>query len=192
MRAMLQPLTRRDTLQPSEAIVVLSSGITLRGEPTEGARRRLQHAYSLLRLRLAPRLVVTHLPPPLPSYVPTVRRDLRRMHIATELEEVGPIHDTHDEALAVAQRAREQGWNRIVLVSDGTHLRRAKALFEKCGLQVLCSPGTTPAQALSRAAALEIRGLKLLEFSTARLDLKNRFSGRATVLVAAMSTHACP
>jgi uncharacterized SAM-binding protein YcdF (DUF218 family) len=55
-------------------------------------------------------------------------------------EAAGFVTSTHDEAVAVARLARQRGWERVILVTDATHMRRAAANFEKAGLHVLCSP----------------------------------------------------
>jgi uncharacterized SAM-binding protein YcdF (DUF218 family) len=56
------------------------------------------------------------------------------------VDEVGPVFNTHDEAVAVAALARQRGWHRVILVTHLWHMRRAAAVFEKAGLPVLCAP----------------------------------------------------
>ena len=56
------------------------------------------------------------------------------------MEEVGPVSNTHDEAVAVAMLARQRGWGQIILVTHPWHMRRAAAAFEKAGVRVICSP----------------------------------------------------
>jgi uncharacterized SAM-binding protein YcdF (DUF218 family) len=48
--------------------------------------------------------------------------------------------NTHDEALAVAKLVHQRGWDRIILVTDSWHMRRAAAVFQKAGVKVICSP----------------------------------------------------
>jgi uncharacterized SAM-binding protein YcdF (DUF218 family) len=52
---------------------------------------------------------------------------------------VGPVADTHDEALAVARLAREKKWDRIILVTHPWHMKRAVGVFQKAGVKVLPS-----------------------------------------------------
>jgi uncharacterized SAM-binding protein YcdF (DUF218 family) len=56
------------------------------------------------------------------------------------IHSVGACTDTHDEAVRCAQLATEQGWKHIALATSASHMRRAKAVFEKQGLQVLAAP----------------------------------------------------
>jgi len=44
---------------------------------------------------------------------------------------------TRDEATNSAALAKEQGWNKIILVTSAWHMRRSVALFEKVGLEVV-------------------------------------------------------
>lgn len=47
-----------------------------------------------------------------------------------------PCRNTWEEALAVKDLARQQKWNRLLLVSSAYHLRRAEAVFKTTGLDV--------------------------------------------------------
>ena len=135
-------LIREDPLQPTEAVVVLSSDIFRDGGIPAEAQNRLLRGYEVIQQGFGRRLVVTHLPPPRPSYVPAIREQMRRLALRFPVDEVSqPVWDTHDEAVAVARLARERGWSRVILVSDPSHLRRAAAAFEKAGVPVLCAPG---------------------------------------------------
>jgi uncharacterized SAM-binding protein YcdF (DUF218 family) len=57
-------------------------------------------------------------------------------HIIAETQSL----DTGEQALQLARIARENGWKRVIVVSDGTHLFRIRALCEREGLEVLTSP----------------------------------------------------
>jgi uncharacterized SAM-binding protein YcdF (DUF218 family) len=46
------------------------------------------------------------------------------------------VRDTHDEALQVASLVRKQGWKKIILVTSGSHMRRAEAVFRTTGVNV--------------------------------------------------------
>jgi len=131
---------RRDGLQRVEAVVVLSSNIQADGEPTEAAQIRLLRGYEVLRAGFAKRLVIPRLMPPKASYMPAVRRQMEALGLDYPVDEVGPVGNTRDEAIAAATLARKEGWRRVILVSDPVHLRRAGAAFEKAGLAVLCTP----------------------------------------------------
>jgi uncharacterized SAM-binding protein YcdF (DUF218 family) len=53
---------------------------------------------------------------------------------------VGPVSNTHDEAVAVAQLFRERGWKRVLAVTSPTHTQRASAALEFQGLEVVAIP----------------------------------------------------
>jgi uncharacterized SAM-binding protein YcdF (DUF218 family) len=144
MSVLLRQIVVQDELGPADAVVVLSADIYPDGTPSLQSQRRLRQAYYVLRQGYARRLVVTLLFPPKPSAVPFVRRHLRRQQLNCPVDEVGPIWNTHDEALRTAELARRRGWRRVILVSDASHMRRARALFARAGLPALCSPCRSP------------------------------------------------
>lgn len=144
MRLLLRQIVIRDYLTPVDAIVVLSADIDAHGVPSAQGQRRLSHAFTLLQKHYAPCLVVTKLYAPKPSSLPFVRHQLQTKKITCMVEEVGPVANTHDEAISTAALAKRHDWHRVIIVSDGSHMRRARALFAKAGLPALCSPCTTP------------------------------------------------
>jgi uncharacterized SAM-binding protein YcdF (DUF218 family) len=131
---------KSDPVQPCDAVVSLSSEVYTDGSLDDGAQRRVLHAYELLAAHAAPRLVITRLPPPWRSGLPSIRQQMRAFRLDCPCDEVGPVLNTHDEALAVARLAREHGWKRVLLVTDPLHMRRAGAVFDHAGLPVCCSP----------------------------------------------------
>src|SRR5262249_38160601 len=101
---------RSDPVRPCEAVVSLSSEVYSDGSLDDRARLRLLHAYELLASGAARRLVITRLVLPRQSAAPVVRRQMRALHLIFPVDEVGPVDNTHDEALAVARLARQRGW----------------------------------------------------------------------------------
>ena len=71
-----------------------------------------------------------------------MEEEMRNLGINAPVEEVGPVSDTHDEAVAVAELAHKRHWNELILVTQSWHMRRAGDLFEKAGIHVLRSPCT--------------------------------------------------
>ena len=142
----IQRSIRSDSLQDRrvDAVVVLSGTVSRAGQIGNVALERLVGGV-LLRQRLsAPNLVLT-----------TIRRIRRGDTISSEtdqrelvvrldpgaaLELVGPVRDTHDEAVATAELARRREWSRVAVVTSPLHTRRACATFEAQGLRVLCHP----------------------------------------------------
>jgi uncharacterized SAM-binding protein YcdF (DUF218 family) len=53
---------------------------------------------------------------------------------------LGFNRDTHDEALHARAVADAHGWNRILLVTSGNHMRRAAAVFRRQGFEVIPAP----------------------------------------------------
>src|SRR5207253_4021480 len=90
-------LERSDPLSHADAVLVLSSDIQPDGDLTAQAQSRLIHGYELLRAGYAPRLLLTRIPPPAPSYVPTVSAQLHALGLQYPIDEVGPVANTHDE-----------------------------------------------------------------------------------------------
>jgi len=127
-------------LSPLPAVVALSASVHPDGRPDDQAQLRLIRAYELLGEAKARRLIVTRIAPPVPSTLAAVRDQLARLGLDCPVEEVGPVRNTRDEALAVAALARHRGWKEILLVSDPMHLRRAGAVFSAAGLTPYCVP----------------------------------------------------
>ena len=55
---------------------------------------------------------------------------------AGQVIHLAPCRNTWEEAQAVKDLARQQKWNRFLLVSSAYHLRRAEAVFKSSGLDV--------------------------------------------------------
>jgi uncharacterized SAM-binding protein YcdF (DUF218 family) len=150
---LMRAWVRGDSLQSAQAVVSLSSDIYPDGTLDEHAQLRVFHAYELLGAGAAPRLVLTRIALPRPSSVPLVRRQMRLLGLRCPIDEVGPTHNTHDEALAVARLFRQRRWKRVILVSDPVHLRRAGAVFAHAGVNVCCSPGPSTGYNVGELAA---------------------------------------
>jgi uncharacterized SAM-binding protein YcdF (DUF218 family) len=137
----LRAVLEEDPLVRADAVVVLTGGIRPSGEPGNDTEQRLLQAYELLHEGFAPRLVVTRLEAPLPSHRGVVERHMRHMGLQYPVEETPrQAHNTHGEALAVAELVRERHWSRILLVTQPTHCRRAAAVFRKAGVTVNAIP----------------------------------------------------
>jgi uncharacterized SAM-binding protein YcdF (DUF218 family) len=135
-------LPRRDPLSPSDAVFVLGSGLQDDGDFTTPAMSRLLHGLELLGEGLAPRLILTELPAPTPSYREAACELMGHLGLTQEVIALGPVRNTHDEAVAVAGLADEMGLERIIVVTSPSHSRRASAALESQaqGLDVISSP----------------------------------------------------
>ncbi len=133
-------LVRQDPVRLCEAVVVLSTDVLPNGSLDSQFMLRLFRALELARQGQARRLVITRLPPPRKSALPAVQAQIAALRFDLPVDEIGPIGDTHDEAVGVAKLARERGWSEVLLVTDPTHTRRAAATFERAGIRVLAQP----------------------------------------------------
>ncbi len=131
---------RVDRLEPVEAVAVLNIDMQSDGTLTEPSRSRILHCLELLRQDYAGTMIWARRTGLNYSAVPAVRRQMDRLRISYPIADVGLAEDTHDEAVAVALKAGEKGWKRIILVSHPVHMRRAAAAFEAAGVKVICSP----------------------------------------------------
>jgi uncharacterized SAM-binding protein YcdF (DUF218 family) len=128
---------------PADAVVVLASYIQPDGDLSAQSEARLLRGLELLHGKFAPRLVVTDLLPPTPPARETAAAFAGRLGIPATIESVGPVRNTHDEAVQVARLAREGSWKCLLLVTSPTHMRRALATFRKAagpGLEVVPVP----------------------------------------------------
>lgn len=140
VKILMKPLERVDTLRPVPAIVVLSSHAQKDGELSASAQERILQGYTLLRQGYAPTLVLTQATEYFGNQIPAVRQQMEALGLNYPIEEVGPVSNTHDEAVKVAALAKERGWETVILVTHPWHNRRAAGVFEKAGVRVLCSP----------------------------------------------------
>ncbi len=53
---------------------------------------------------------------------------------------LGATDNTHDEALRVANLAKTNGWQQILVVTSAYHMPRTAATFKKAGLNIVCVP----------------------------------------------------
>lgn len=132
-------LVRRDTPRNGDAVFVFASRVQADGEPTVDAMSRLLKGLQLVSEGRATRLIVSEIPNSRP-YAEIARQWARDMTPQAEILAVGPVRNSHDEAVAVARLCREHGWKRVVAVTSPVHTRRAAATLEAVGLEVVAVP----------------------------------------------------
>ena len=137
--------SRRDEAQPAEAIVVLGAAQYV-GRPSPVLKARLDHALSLWRRQLAPRLVFTGgTGDGDTTSEAAVGRNYALRHgvpdSAILLESHG--RTTSESMQAVAALLHDRGIERVILVSDGFHMRRLSIIARRNGLEPYGSPTTT-------------------------------------------------
>jgi uncharacterized SAM-binding protein YcdF (DUF218 family) len=137
---MAAPLVRQDPVQAGDAVFVFASRIQMDGDPTTDAMSRLLRGVELVGEGRSRYLVVSEMPGPEGRYAPLAEAWVERFSPSAEVLVVGPVYNTHDEAVAVAQLFRERGWKRVLAVTSPTHTRRASAALEFQGLEVVAIP----------------------------------------------------
>src|SRR4051812_41934349 len=119
--------------RPADAIVVLGAGASPDGELSNQSLRRLMGGLALYRRGFAPRLIVMgpgYLGGPVEAQVrATLARDLGVPASALVVESRGLT--TRHEAAVAAERMREVGGRRVLLVTGAQHMLRARLLFER-------------------------------------------------------------
>jgi hypothetical protein len=83
---------------------------------------------------LAPRLIITELPPPYASQRPFAEALLSKFKPEVELVDLGPTFNTRDEAVMAAEYLKKRGLSRIIVTSSPTHTFRARRSW-KLGLK---------------------------------------------------------
>lgn len=170
--ALSRRLTDQPPTQTADAIVVLGAGTAPDGLLSDPSLRRLIGGLLLYRRGLAPVLIVMG-----PTYYDGSPReaDVR----AALLREVGVPGaalviegrglTTRDEAALVAERLRQTGGRRVLLVTGLHHMTRARRLFEREGVEVLPAPVVEVSPLVARPdARLELARL-LVQEALARL-----------------------
>jgi uncharacterized SAM-binding protein YcdF (DUF218 family) len=129
-----------DDARPADAIAVFGAA-EYDGRPSPVLRARLDHALGLYRERLAPLVITLGGGDPHDSEG-GVGHDYLVAHGVPENQIIAETHSTNTEesATRLAAIARENHLNRILAVSDGTHLFRIRALCTSLGLTVSTSP----------------------------------------------------
>lgn len=139
-RLLLAGLIRTDALRPADAVLVLASRMQTDGDPTSVQFTRLFRGLELVKEGMAPRLIITELPPPFAAQRPFAQAMLTRFRPEVELVVLQPVRDTHDEAVMAAGYLKARGLKRIIVTTSPTHTFRGAALLEGLGLEVMAAP----------------------------------------------------
>lgn len=133
---------RIDQARPADAIVVLGAA-QYNGRPSPVLRARLDHALRLYQEGYAPLLVVTGGKQPGDAYT---EADAGEMYLTAHgvpksaLLMESQSHDTWDNLKGVQGQLRQRGAKRLLIVSDGFHVLRAKLMARKLGFTSYGSP----------------------------------------------------
>jgi uncharacterized SAM-binding protein YcdF (DUF218 family) len=160
---MREGLVREDPIQAGDAVFVFASKVQEDGDPSSAAMSRLLRGLELVEEGRSTHLVVSEMPDPQGRYAPLAEAWIERFVPSAQVVAVGPIVNTHEEAVAVARLFRERGWRRVLAVTSPTHTRRAAAALEAQGLEVVAVPSVETTFDLER---LERSGERREGFST--------------------------
>jgi uncharacterized SAM-binding protein YcdF (DUF218 family) len=139
---MSEGLAREDPRQKADAVFVLASGLQGDGDLSTVAMSRLLGGLELMGEGWAPRLILSELPAPGPRYRDAACKLMDSLGMSQEVLTVGPVLNTHDEAVAVGELVRELGYERLLVVTSPSHSRRASLALEAQGVQVISVPST--------------------------------------------------
>jgi uncharacterized SAM-binding protein YcdF (DUF218 family) len=136
---------RRDVvaLPPPDAVMVLSGGVSADTLLDPEATDRLLAALALARQWRRPLVISTEVERQGDEVVTSTADQHRLISLAGDsivVFTVDSVHDTHDEAVAMAALAARHGWRSAAVVTAPMHSRRACAAFEHAGLLVACLP----------------------------------------------------
>lgn len=133
---------RTDQARPADAIVVLGAA-QYNGRPSPVLKARLDHALALYEAGYAPLLVVTGGKQPGDAYTES---DASKMYlVARGVPESAIVmesqsHDTWDNLKGVQGQLDARGAHRLLIVSDGFHILRARLMAKKLGFATSGSP----------------------------------------------------
>jgi uncharacterized SAM-binding protein YcdF (DUF218 family) len=134
---------RVDQAQQADVIVVLGAGLSRDGRPGYALVRRSRHAAELWHRGFADTILCTggQAPDQNRSEANACRQVLMWRDVpasAIALEEQS--RSTEENALFSRPIIEANGWENIILVSDGYHMFRAEILFRTRGIPVMLSP----------------------------------------------------
>lgn len=143
-----------ETARSAQAIVVLGGGIQREAEEYDktdvigsNSLMRLRYGVELQRKTKLPVLISGGAPDGGSAEAEVIARTLRDDYgITARWLETASL-DTHDGAIRSAALLQADGIHRILLVTEGFHMRRSVLEFEAAGLQVIPAPTLIGSQA---------------------------------------------
>jgi len=162
VRAPAQHFVRADiSVQPVDAIIVLSGGMNGEGLLGLGVMNRLTSGMAEARRRGVRTIALSIIEDVSRGTRVTSESDQRALlsELAPDLAVlfVRDVHSTHDEALQFAALGRTHGWQRVALITSPLHTRRSCRTFERAGLPVICVPARAREYSLLRLGGMFAR-----------------------------------
>lgn len=173
-------VAQEDQAAPSDAIAVFGAAQYV-GRPSPVYHARLDHVVSLYEHGMAPYIVT--LGGSADKKNGLSEGDVGRNyllangvpydHIIAETRSL----DTGQQVDQLARIVRQNQWKRVIVVSDGTHLFRIRALCEREGLDVLTSP-RAPYGNLSKWGHFKRIAHEMLSYTFLRLHVEAGWAKR--------------
>lgn len=141
-RSLGRPLEVRDDETVVDAIVVLGAPAAPGGALSAVCRERVDHAVALFRRGIAPVVLFTGGgTPETPPEAPIMADYARGLGLPEEAIRVeSQSRNTGENAAMSASMLRAEGHRRVWVVSQPFHLRRARRLFRRAGLDASARP----------------------------------------------------
>ncbi|MGM0601147.1 MAG: YdcF family protein [Candidatus Rifleibacteriota bacterium] len=140
-----QPLLLESSDQDADAVVVLASGATYGDDLNYSGYQRVLHGIKLLKNKRAPKLFISTGFNSINGH-----REAKCVASLTNLIELPKdnyeilvserIRTTKTEADYISEILKKQNISKILLVTNGTHIYRAKLVFDNLGLETLPAP----------------------------------------------------
>jgi uncharacterized SAM-binding protein YcdF (DUF218 family) len=129
-----------DKLHPADAIIVLGAGAMRNGALNSESMQRAMAGIQFYKLGLAPILVLSGpgrsgSPQPPEAEVRAKLAETMGIPPAAILKET-TAHTTFEESIHISSVLHRRGAERVLLVTDSLHMRRAVRVFEHAGLNV--------------------------------------------------------
>ncbi|MGE5654659.1 MAG: YdcF family protein [Bacillota bacterium] len=141
---------RAGDLTSADAIVVLGAAVWPGGQPSPALLDRANHGAELYRRAKAHQIIVSggvgKNPPSEAQVAAEIMKAAGIPEEALILDE--SAYNTWSSAKAVAELAQARGITSLILVSDGFHLARSRAIFEDFGFEVQLSAPHNPNAAI--------------------------------------------
>jgi uncharacterized SAM-binding protein YcdF (DUF218 family) len=137
----IHKVATHDEAQPADAIAVFGAA-EYEGRPSPVLRARLQHTLELYQRGIAPLIITMGGADDMEHTEGGVGRSYLASHGVPQTAVLAETlsGSTEESVAQLADMARSHNLQRIVVVSDGTHLFRVREMCRAQGLQVFTSP----------------------------------------------------
>jgi uncharacterized SAM-binding protein YcdF (DUF218 family) len=138
----VRTIASRDEAHTADAIVILGAA-QYNGLPSPVLKARLDHALHLYKKGYSKAMITTGSYGPDPNYseahVATAYLTEHGVDAADIITEQASL-TTHDSIRAASLLVKSKGWKSVLVVSDGFHLFRTRAMFSDEGVTAYTSP----------------------------------------------------